>query len=74
MTPDRTKEETDRMIIRHWEQLRELLTNYGKIDMFCLDQWLGTDVWKETKATIKMIRQLQPDIMIRSRGIGNYGD
>ncbi|MCS2890843.1 alpha-L-fucosidase [Parabacteroides faecis] len=74
MTPDRTKEETDRMIIRHREQLRELLTNYGKIDMLCLDQWLGADVWKETKATIKMIRQLQPDIMIRCRGIGNYGD
>lgn len=74
MTPERTPEETNRMVMRHREQLRELLTNYGKIDMLCLDQWLGADVWPETKATIKMIRELQPDIMIRSRGIGNYGD
>lgn len=74
MTPDRTKEETARMVARHREQLRELLTNYGKIDMLCLDQWLGADVWPETKATIKMIRKIQPDVMIRCRGIGNYGD
>ncbi|MDR1122334.1 MAG: isochorismatase family protein [Dysgonamonadaceae bacterium] len=74
MTPERTPEETNRLVARHREQLRELLTNYGKIDMLCLDQWLGADVWPETKATIKMIRQLQPDILIRCRGIGNYGD
>ena len=74
LTPERTSEETRRMVTRHREQLRELLTNYGKIDMLCLDQWLGADVWNETKATIKMIRRLQPDIMIRCRGIGNYGD
>jgi alpha-L-fucosidase len=74
ITPERTPEETRRMVTRHREQLRELLTNYGKIDMLCLDQWLGADVWDETKATVKMIRRLQPDIMIRCRGIGNYGD
>ena len=74
LTPERTPEETARMVARHREQLRELMTNYGRIDMLCLDQWLGADVWEETKATIKMVRQLQPDIMIRCRGIGNYGD
>ena len=74
MTPDRTKDETRRMLTRHREQLRELLTNYGKIDMLCLDQWLGSDIWDETKTTVKMIRRLQPDVMIRCRGIGNYGD
>ena len=74
ITPERMEEETKRMVTRHREQLRELLTNYGKINMLCLDQWLGADVWNETKATIKMIRELQPDIMIRCRGIGNYGD
>jgi alpha-L-fucosidase len=73
-SPERSSEETRRMITRHREQLRELLTNYGKIDMLCLDQWLSADVWNETKATIKMIRRLQPNIMIRCRGIGNYGD
>ncbi|MDR3262499.1 MAG: alpha-L-fucosidase [Tannerella sp.] len=74
MTPEPTPEEKARMVARHREQLRELLANYGKIDMICLDQWLGKDVWPETKATVKMMRQLQPDVMIRCRGIGNYGD
>ncbi|MDR3094211.1 MAG: alpha-L-fucosidase, partial [Bacteroidales bacterium] len=40
LTPDRTPEETARLIARHREQLRELLTNYGKIDMICFDQWM----------------------------------
>jgi alpha-L-fucosidase len=62
------------MIKRHREQLTELLTNYGKIDMICLDMWLGRDVWPELRETIKMLRDMQPDIMLRGRGIGNYGD
>ncbi|MDR1486079.1 MAG: alpha-L-fucosidase, partial [Planctomycetaceae bacterium] len=72
--PDPTPEEQNAMITRHCEQLRELLTNYGKIDMICLDMWLGKPVWAGTKKTVKMMRQLQPDVMIRARGIGNYGD
>ncbi len=74
MTPDRTPEETARLIARHREQLRELLTNYGTIDMICLDQWMGKDIWPQMKETVKMMRQLQPDVMLRCRGIGNYGD
>ncbi|MDR0511251.1 MAG: alpha-L-fucosidase [Rikenellaceae bacterium] len=74
LTPNKTPEETERMIARHREQLRELLTNYGKIDMVCLDQWFGRDVWPHTKETVKMMRKLQPDVMLRCRGIGNYGD
>lgn len=74
LTPSPTPQETERMVARHREQLRELLTNYGKIDMICLDQWLAKDVWPQTRETVKMIRRLQPDVMIRSRGIGNYGD
>ena len=66
-------EETQRMLARHREQIKELLTNYGKIDMMCLDQWLGSDVWPDLKATIKMARALQPDVMLRCRDIGNYG-
>ncbi|MDR1593703.1 MAG: alpha-L-fucosidase [Prevotellaceae bacterium] len=71
---DPTPEEQSAMITRHREQLRELLSNYGAIDMICLDMWLGKPVWEETKKTVKMMRQLQPDVMIRARGIGNYGD
>jgi alpha-L-fucosidase len=74
MTPNLSAEEKARLVARHREQLREILTNYGKIDMICLDQWLGKDIWLETKETVKMMRELQPDVMLRCRGIGNYGD
>jgi alpha-L-fucosidase len=72
--PDLTPEETDRMMARHRGQLLELLSNYGKIDMMCLDAVLSFDLWPELKKTVKMMRQLQPDIMLRNRGINNYGD
>ncbi|MDR3183263.1 MAG: alpha-L-fucosidase [Planctomycetaceae bacterium] len=74
MTPDLTQEEKHRLVLRHREQIRELLTNYGKIDMICFDEYLGKDIWQEVKKTVKMIRELQPDVMLRNRGIGNYGD
>jgi len=74
MTPEPTAEERARMVARHREQLREILTNYGKIDMVCLDQWLGKDVWPETRETVKLMRQWSPDTLFRCRGIGNYGD
>ncbi|MDR3232060.1 MAG: alpha-L-fucosidase [Planctomycetaceae bacterium] len=74
MTPDLTQEEKNRLVVRHREQLRELLTNYGKIDMICFDEYLGKDIWQEVKQTVKMMRELQPDVMLRCRGIGNYGD
>lgn len=74
MTPEPTAEERQRMILRHRNQLKELLTNYGRIDMICLDQYLGKSVWPEIKKTIKELRAIQPDVMFRARGIGNYGD
>ncbi len=72
--PERTPEETDDMVNRHRTQLVELLSRYGQIDMVCLDMWLGKDVWPQLRETIKLIRKLQPDVMLRLRGIGNYGD
>jgi alpha-L-fucosidase len=69
-----TPAERAHMLARHRAQLRELLTNYGKIDMVCLDIALGADEWPHVKQTIKELRQLQPDVMFRNRGIGNYGD
>jgi len=71
---ERTPAETERMVQRHRDQLVELLSNYGKIDMLCLDMWLGKDVWPQLRETIKLLRKIQPDIMLRIRGIGNYGD
>jgi alpha-L-fucosidase len=74
LAPEPTSEEQTRMMARHRAQLVELLTNYGKIDMLCLDMWLGKPVWPELRETVKLLRQIQPDVMLRIRGIGNYGD
>ncbi len=71
---DPTEAEVKRMMKRHRAQLLELLTNYGKVDMIGLDMWLGPRVWPEMRKTLLLMRQLQPDVMMRNRGIGNYGD
>jgi len=71
---DPTDFEVKRMMARHRAQLVELLTNYGKIDMICLDMWLGPKVWPELRQTVLKLRELQPEVMLRDRGIGNYGD
>jgi alpha-L-fucosidase len=74
MAPDPTPEQVSRMMTRHRAQLEELLTHYGKIHMLSLDQWLGPKVWPQLRETILGLRKLQPDVMLRARGIGNYGD
>jgi len=74
IVPDPSPAEVRRMMARHRAQLTELLTRYGKIDMLCLDQWLGPQVWPMLRETILHLRKLQPDVMLRARGIGNYGD
>jgi alpha-L-fucosidase len=74
LTPEPSPVERERMLARHRGQLTELLTNYGKIDMICLDQWMGRDIWPHMRETVKLMRNLQPDVMLRCRGIGNYGD
>ncbi|HMF34249.1 MAG TPA: alpha-L-fucosidase, partial [Candidatus Lokiarchaeia archaeon] len=72
--PVPTDEETQHMVERHRTQLIELLSNYGPIDMMCLDNWLGPAVWPQVRETLLQLRQIQPDVMFRGRGIGNYGD
>ena len=74
IVPDPTDAEVARMMQRHRAQLLELLTNYGTIDMICLDMWLGPKVWPQLRATILELRKIQPNVMLRDRGIGNYGD
>jgi alpha-L-fucosidase len=74
MVPDPTDAEVRHMMERHRAQLVELLTRYGKIDMICLDMWLGPRVWPELRKTVMKMRELQPQVMLRVRGIGNYGD
>ena len=74
IVPDQTPEEEARMMAYHREQLTQLLTNYGKIDMICLDQWLGPKVWPQMRQEMIDFRKIQPEVMFRARGIGNYGD
>ena len=74
LVPAPTPQELARRHARHQAQLRELLTNFGQIDMVCLDIALGEEDWPAVKDTIKQLRQLQPNVMFRNRGIGNYGD
>ena len=62
------------MMAGHRQQLTELLSNYGRIDMVCLDMWLGRAVWPQLRDTIMALRKIQPDVMFRARGIGNFGD
>jgi len=74
IVPDPTDAEVARMMARHRTQLVELLTNYGTIDMLCLDVWFGPRVWPEMRKTVLKMRALQPNVMLRNRGIGIYGD
>lgn len=64
----------DRMVRRHRQQIKELLTEYGPIDMMCLDIRLPDFCWPDLKETIMMARRLQPNCLFRQRGIGAYGD
>lgn len=74
IVPEASPAEVDRMMKRHRVQLEELITNYGKIDMVCLDMFLGPAVWPELRKTMLHLRKIRPDVMFRARGIGNYGD
>jgi alpha-L-fucosidase len=67
-------EQWDHFVQRHRQQLTELLTHYGKLDMVCLDQYFDETAWPDLRETMKILRKLQPDVMFRCRGIGNYGD
>jgi alpha-L-fucosidase len=56
------------------DQLTELLTWYGPIDTLCLDMnWLP-EAQADANGVAKLARQLQPNIMLRNRGINDYGD
>lgn len=72
--PENNPEAWERFKARHSEQIKELLTNYGKIDMLSFDMWLPSFAWGHMQEVARKARELQPDCMLRWRGIGNYGD
>ena len=46
--------------------IREILTNYGKIDTLWYDVAVGRTVW-ESERMNKMVFELQPDIIVNNR-------
>jgi alpha-L-fucosidase len=67
------KHNLDNYITYMHNQVRELVTNYGKIDIMWFDFSYGKmsgDTWKATEL-VKMVRQLQPAIIIDNRLGGN---
>lgn len=56
------------------EQITELLTWYGPIDMLSLDIGWPKEAQEDAYGVAKLARSLQPHILLRNRGIGNYGD
>ena len=59
-------------------QVKELLTNYGKIDIMWFDYsyaHMVGEVWESTKL-MEMVRSIQPDIVVNNRltGTGNTRD
>jgi alpha-L-fucosidase len=71
--PDCRSANNDRFVKHMQEEIRELLTNYGRIDLL----WFDTDgcptPWGQ-EATYAMIKKLQPQIVIDNRlDIGDPG-
>lgn len=57
-------------------QVRELMTNYGKIDLLWFDfsyDDMRAEKWEATKL-VNMIRELQPDIILDDRVAGNASE
>ncbi|HSU90138.1 MAG TPA: alpha-L-fucosidase, partial [Sporolactobacillaceae bacterium] len=67
-------ENWDRFITFMFAQMRELLTNYGKIDLLWFDGgWeRAPEEWRAHELVV-MIRSLQPEVVINDR-LPGYGD
>jgi len=56
------------------EQVRELMTHYGKIDYLDFDIGWPRAAAQDIAEITMMVRKLQPDVIVRGRGVGAYGD
>lgn len=56
------------------QQVTELMTNYGPIDVLDYDIGWPKAAEKDIIEVAKMTRKLQPNVIMRSRGVGAYGD
>lgn len=65
--PDYRTPNHDRYLKYMHEQVRELLTNYGRVDILFFDGLGGSAADWDAERLFKMIRTLQPDIIINNR-------
>jgi len=56
------------------EQLRELMSEYGTVDYLDFDIGWPREAANDIAEITMMVRKLQPNVIIRDRGIGAYGD
>ena len=71
--PDFRTERNSDFIKRMQGEIRELLTSYGKVDMFWID-YDGREPMYDQATTYPLIKQLQPNILLTNRldlGVGN---
>jgi alpha-L-fucosidase len=73
-TPRTDPEGFARMAKRHHDQVAELLTNYGHIDMLGFDLSFDGNFWPYMEKNILSFRKHAPNTMFRRRGLGGYGD
>lgn len=72
--PVEKQKKWDTFLERYRGEIRELLSNYGKIDLFWTDAMLYRKGFSwETDKAHKLITELQPDIIINGR-LDGYGD
>ena len=57
------------------EQIRELMTNYGKIDILWLDAgWVRDEEDIRMAELVTMARELQPGLLVANRTVGDFED
>lgn len=71
--PDYLTERHEHYIRYFHGQVRELLSRYGQVDVIWFDGLAGNNTTYDSENLFKMIRQLQPHILINNRG-GLAGD
>jgi len=67
-------ERWQRFIDKERLQLRELASNYGPLDDLSFDCSWPTEAFQDLADIVRMVRRLQPHLMMRNRGVQQYGD
>ncbi len=73
-TAESDPERWQRFIAQERQQVRELMSDYGRIDYLDFDIGWPQAAAKDLAEITMMVRKLQPEVIIRGRGIGAYGD